>query len=298
MSFNAAEADACRQLIALAMNEDLGPESRRADPTTTSLIPPGKEGKATFVARNAGIVAGIPAVELVLAEADPRLVYVPRLRDGTKVEAGDILGGVSGPLAAILMAERIGLNFMQRMSGVATLTRRYVDAVAGLNCQIFDTRKTIPGWRLMDKYAVRCGGGHNHRMGLYDLILIKDNHLAAWSPPLSPARAVQLARQNAGQLPIEIEVDTLTQLDEALRLKPEFILLDNMPLEQLREAVRRRNQVAPAVVLEASGGVTLANVRAIAETGVDRISVGALTHSATALDIALDFLPPGVDSAR
>jgi nicotinate-nucleotide pyrophosphorylase (carboxylating) len=190
----------------------------------------------------------------------------------------------------ILMAERIALNFLQHLSGIATLTRRFVDAVVGLPCQILDTRKTTPGWRLLDKYAVRCGGGHNHRMCLYDGILIKDNHLAALGggkEAISKAGREAIKQRIHGTM--EIEVENLHCLDWAFLQIPDIILLDNMSPEQLREAVRRRNKIAPNVELEASGGITLDNVRAVAETGVDRISVGALTHSAPALDIALDY---------
>jgi nicotinate-nucleotide pyrophosphorylase (carboxylating) len=192
---------------------------------------------------------------------------------------------------AILAAERMALNFLQHLSGIASLTRRYVDAVAGLPVQILDTRKTTPGWRLLEKYAVRQGGGHNHRLGLFDGILIKDNHLEALHLGQEGiGQAVQAARDKVGEsVTVEIEVDSLDQLDRALACGPDIVLLDNMGPELLREAVRRRNAVAPKVLLEASGGVTLAAIRDIAETGVDRISVGALTHSAPALDIALDY---------
>jgi nicotinate-nucleotide pyrophosphorylase (carboxylating) len=193
-------------------------------------------------------------------------------------------------MRALLTGERTALNFLQRLSGVATLTRRYVDA-AGSRAKILDTRKTTPGWRVLEKYAVRCGGGHNHRMGLFDGILIKDNHLAALGrEPGAITKAVSAARAEAGGgLPVEIEVDRLEQLEEALACRPEIILLDNMSDEQMREAVARRAAVAPGVQLEASGGITLERIPAIAATGVDRISVGALTHSAPALDIALDY---------
>jgi nicotinate-nucleotide pyrophosphorylase (carboxylating) len=200
-----------------------------------------------------------------------------------------VLATARGPIPSLLTAERTALNFLQHLSGIATQTRRYVDAIAGLPARILDTRKTLPGWRLLEKYAVRCGGGHNHRTGLYDGILIKDNHLAAIGKA-SVREAVRLARGGPfGQLPVEIEVDTLAQFDEALAVGPDIVLLDNMTAEQMREAVRRRNAAAPKVLLEASGGVNLTTVRTIAETGVDRISVGALTHSAPALDIALDY---------
>jgi nicotinate-nucleotide pyrophosphorylase (carboxylating) len=202
------------------------------------------------------------------------------------------LAVIAGPLRSLLAAERTALNFLQRLSGVASLTRRYVEAVAGLPVLVLDTRKTTPGWRLLEKYAVRAGGGTNHRLGLFDGVLIKDNHLAGLGDPATAIRrAVESARGFPGnvRLAIEVEVDTLDQLDQALAASPDIILLDNMPNEWLREAVARRDRLAPGVKLEASGGVNLGTVRGIAETGVDRISVGALTHSAAALDIGLDY---------
>ena len=196
-----------------------------------------------------------------------------------------------GRAAPILTGERTALNFLQRLSGVASLTRQFVDAVAGLPVKILDTRKTTPGWRRLEKYAVRMGGGTNHRIGLFDMVLIKDNHLAALKPRETAIKqAVESARSEFPTLPVEVEVDSLEQLDQALAVRPDIVLLDNMPPERMREAVARRNAAAPEVKLEASGGVNLQTVRAIAETGVDRISVGALTHSAKALDIALDYI--------
>ena len=296
-SFTPEELTACQRLIQLAFEEDLGSQG---DITSRAVIPPDLQGKAAFVARAAGVVAGLPVVELALQTAQtPLLRFEPLLEDGTRVQPGERIAVVTGLLELILSAERIALNFLQHLSGIATLTRKYVDAVAGLPCQILDTRKTLPGWRLLEKYAVRCGGGHNHRMGLYDGILIKDNHLAALAgQSYDMADAVMRGRESVGgSVPLEIEVDTLAQLDEALACRPEIILLDNMNLDDLREAVRRRDLEesrrepdSREVLLEASGGVTLETVRAIAEIGVDRISVGALTHSAPALDIALDYL--------
>jgi nicotinate-nucleotide pyrophosphorylase (carboxylating) len=194
-------------------------------------------------------------------------------------------------MRSILSAERTALNFLQRLSEVATLTRQYVQAIAGLKAQILDTRKTTPGWRLLEKYAVRCGGGQNHRIGLFDGILIKDNHLAALQKQGTGLQeGLQVALRHAGgSLPVEIEVDNLDQFAEALECKPAIILLDNFDLDQLKRAVELRNARNSETLLEASGGVNLSTVRAIAETGVDRISVGALTHSAPALDIALDY---------
>lgn len=288
--FSAAETEACLRLVELALAEDLGDSG---DLTSQAVIPADLGGQAAFVARTEGVLAGLPAVELVLAIVDPPLGIRPQRQDGDRVAAGDRIAVVSGPMESLLSAERTALNFLQRLSGVATLARRYVDAIAGLNCRVLDTRKTTPGWRLLEKYAVRCGGGSNHRMGLYDGVLIKDNHLAALGPRLDGvAEAVRLARLRHGNnVPLEIEVDDLDQLDVALRERPDIVLLDNMGPARLREAVRRRDAAAPGVLLEASGGVTLASVRDIASTGVDRISVGALTHSAPALDIGLDYLP-------
>jgi nicotinate-nucleotide pyrophosphorylase (carboxylating) len=288
--FSPAEAAACKRLIKMALAEDLG---TAGDLTSQAVIPDYVEGQAYFVPRSAGVLAGLSAAESVFRAIDPRVTFQPTAEDGSRLQAGIPFASVSGPMRAILSGERIVLNFLQHLSGIASLTRRYVDTVAGLPAQIFDTRKTLPGWRLLAKYAVRCGGGHNHRLGLHDGILIKDNHLAALGRgPAAIEAAVTAARKRtANAVPVEIEVDSLEQLDTALACRPDVILLDNMKPDQLREAVRRRGASAPEVKLEASGGVTLDTVRAIAETGVDRISVGALTHSAPTLDIALDYLP-------
>lgn len=291
MPFSPAEAAACRQLLTLALNEDLGPDPRTGDLTSRALIPTDATGNAAFVARVPGVLAGLPAVALTLAAVDPRLTLEPLLQDGAPLTPGSRIAVVRGPLASLLTAERTALNIFQHLSGVASMTGRYVDAVAGTRALILDTRKTLPGWRLLDKYAVRCGGGHNHRLGLNDGILIKDNHLAAGAQPLPIAEAVRRARAASPPgVPVELEVDTLAQFDEALACAPDIVLLDNMTNEQMREAVARRDRVAPGVLLEASGGVHLTTVRGIAETGVDRISVGALTHSAPALDIGLDAI--------
>jgi nicotinate-nucleotide pyrophosphorylase (carboxylating) len=289
MGFTPDEAAACERLARLALDEDLG---RAGDLTSAALIPADLEGRAAFVARAPGVVAGLPAVRLVCSLVEPRLKLEELVNDGAQVRPGQRLALVQGPMRGLLTAERTALNFLQRLSGVATQTAAHVAAVGGLPCQVLDTRKTTPGWRLLEKYAVRMGGGHNHRMGLHDGVLVKDNHLAALGGgPDAVAKAVALARQKYGtSVPLEIEVDTLEQLDAALAAKPDIVLLDNMPPEVMREGVRRRDAAAPGVQLEASGGVTLAGLRAIAETGADRVSVGALTHSARALDIALDYL--------
>jgi nicotinate-nucleotide pyrophosphorylase (carboxylating) len=282
-----AETDAADALVRLALAEDLGPTGDR---TSLATIPESTTARAAFVARGAGVVAGLAVAGRVCAAVDPALAFAPAVADGTATHPGLVLATVSGPLRAILAAERTALNFLQRLSGVATLTRRFVDAAAGFPARILDTRKTTPGWRLLEKCAVRAGGGTNHRTGLYDGILIKDNHLAGLGGDVR--RAVEAARAfpgNAG-LPVEVEVDTLDQLEVALAVRADIVLLDNMSVEQLRAAVARRDAAAPGVRLEASGGVTLSTVRDIAATGVDRISVGALTHSAAALDIGLDYL--------
>ena len=285
-NFTDDETTAARKLIALAYDEDLG---TTGDRTTLALIPETATATAAFVSRSGGTIAGLPVVALAIAERG-NLQFQTFVTDGDLVAPGTCIAHVSGSLREILIAERTALNFLQRMTGVATQTHRYTSLVRELYVAILDTRKTTPGWRILEKYAVRMGGGTNHRIGLFDAILIKDNHIAGVGGDVR--KAVELARAypgNAG-LSVEVEVDTLEQLERVLPAKPEIVLLDNMSLEQLRFAVARRNAVAPATKLEASGGVNLATVRGIAETGVERISVGALTHSAMAADIALDFL--------
>jgi len=286
---------AWRELLRLAVAEDLGAEG---DWTTRALVPQNAEGSAAVVARQPGVVAGLALVEMTLAEIEPRLRWAPEARDGDPVAAGKCVGRIAGPARGILTAERLTLNLLARLSGIATLTRRYVDAVDATEARIYDTRKTTPGWRLVEKYAVRCGGGSNHRTGLFDAVLIKDNHLAFGAETAAgrytPAEAVGRARRFAaergrGEIVVEIEVDTLEQLDAVMPAGPDLVLLDNMSLPALRQAVARRNAVNPTIILEASGGVNLQMVRSIAETGVDRISVGALTHSAVALDLGLDW---------
>lgn len=282
------ELAAGQSLIALALREDLG---EAGDLTTLAFISPDQFGAATIVARSAGVLAGLTIAENVAQAVDAGLRFRGLLSDGDMLKRGDRIATISGSMRSILVAERTMLNFLQRLSGVATQTRRFVDAVAGLPVQILDTRKTTPGWRLLEKYAVRAGGGHNHRVGLYDMVLIKDNHLKALAGDVDTiGTAIRLARTKIGAgVLVEVEVESFEQFDRALACGPNIILLDNMSIEQLRECVRRRNVAGSKVLLEASGGVTLDTVRNIAMTGVDRISVGALTHSATALDIALDY---------
>ncbi|MEN6448896.1 MAG: nicotinate-nucleotide diphosphorylase [Thermoguttaceae bacterium] len=303
-------------ILRLAMAEDFG---AAGDLTSNALVPEDAIGRAAVVARRPGVVAGLPAVEMTLQAVDRGLHWSPQCEDGRPVAARQCVGTIEGPARGLLAAERIVLNVLGRLSGIATLTRRYVDAVAGAPARIYDTRKTTPGWRRLEKYAVRCGGGRNHRGGLDEAVLIKDNHLALGAQTaagFTPAEAVQIARQfidrNVSRrgVIVEIEVDTLEQFDALLRTKgvgslcaakgsapcvpdapflPDIVLLDNMTPDELREAVTRRNAADAGFELEASGGVDLTTVRAIAESGVERISVGALTHSVVTLDFGLDW---------
>jgi nicotinate-nucleotide pyrophosphorylase (carboxylating) len=265
--------------VAAALGEDVG----RGDLTTRLTVPPGVRAIGTLLAKQDGVLAGLPLVAKLFAVLDPSAVAVTaRAADGEAFRAGAVLAEVAGPAAALLTGERTALNFVQQLSGVATITRRYAEAVAGTAARVIDTRKTTPGLRVLEKYAVRMGGGHNHRFGLDDGVLIKDNHLTAAG---GIAAAVAAARRGAPHTArIQVECVTLAQIDEALAAGADSLLLDNMTVEHLHAAVQR---VAGRALLEASGGVTLATIRAIAETGVDLISVGALTHSAPAVDLSL-----------
>jgi nicotinate-nucleotide pyrophosphorylase (carboxylating) len=255
------------------------------DVSTLATVLSSRHVRCTVVARRAGVIAGVPLAIEAFRQLDPSVTIRVEAEDGTRVPAGATVLALSGHARGMLSAERTALNFMQHLSGIATLTCRFVDAVAGTPAHILDTRKTTPGWRVLEKYAVRAGGGMNHRLDLRSGVLIKDNHLAAINHDL--ALAVTRARQLAVPgTPIQVECDTLEQVDAALAAGADCILLDNMSLDQLRDAVQRCRGRATT---EASGGVSLDTVRQIAETGVDRISVGALTHSAPALDLALDF---------
>ncbi|MDP3175309.1 MAG: carboxylating nicotinate-nucleotide diphosphorylase [Phenylobacterium sp.] len=267
-------------VVRAALAEDLG---RAGDVTAQACIAADARLSAVFATRQPGVVAGLDCARLAFAELDPTVRFEVVAPDGSHAAVGAVLARVEGNARAVLSAERTALNLFGRLSGVATLTAAYVSAVAGTQARIVDTRKTTPGLRHLEKYAVRCGGGVNHRFGLDDAILIKDNHVAACG---GVSEALLRARLACGHLTkIEIEVDGLDQFDEALRYTPDVIMLDNFNLGDLATAVRR---AAGRVTLEASGGVTLTTVRAIAETGVDVISVGALTHSAPVLDIGLD----------
>jgi nicotinate-nucleotide pyrophosphorylase (carboxylating) len=284
------DAAEIRRSVRAALAEDLG----RGDVTTLATVPPGAQSVALMNARETLVAAGLQFAECAFQEAAVK--YARRkgikirqfARDGQRVKAGAPLLKISGSSRALLSAERVALNFVQRLSGVATATAQYARAIRGSGATILDTRKTTPGWRRFEKYAVACGGGKNHRMGLYDLVLIKDNHLVALrnEKPNAIAAAVARARKQFPELKIEVEADTLEQAAQAAEAGADIILLDNLPPAQLRRAVKIIHGRAQT---EASGGVTLQTIRALAATGVDFISVGAITHSARAVDIGLDF---------
>ena len=276
--------DEIRRAVQAALAEDIG----AGDVTTLATVPKTTRMRAAMVAREPLVLAGIAFARAAFEELSASVRIEQQVQDGAAAAAGSTLMSVSGPAHAILTAERVALNFVQRLSGVATLTAAYVEAVKLTSAQILDTRKTTPGWRHFEKYAVSCGGGRNHRAGLFDLVLIKDNHLAALAgeKPNPIAAAIQRARARYPQLRVEVEADHLEQVAQAVEAGADIILLDNMSPALLRDAVRL---VAGRAKTEASGGVNLQTVRAIAETGVNFISVGALTHSARAVDIALDF---------
>ncbi len=272
------------RLVELALMEDVG----MGDVTSDAIIPEDALGEAELLCKEDGVIAGLEVAALVFEYCDHGITLTRAVHDGDRVARGASIAAVNGPAKGILKGERTALNFLQRMSGIATITQRYVDAVAGTNAKITDTRKTAPGLRVLDKWAVRLGGGVNHRFGLDDMVLIKDNHIVA-AGGIAPA--VQRCLHHLGEqrrtVKIEVETKNLDEVQEALRTKGvDRIMLDNFPLSQMREAVKL---IAHAVEVEASGGVTLENIRAIAETGVDFISVGALTHSVKALDISLEL---------
>jgi nicotinate-nucleotide pyrophosphorylase (carboxylating) len=258
------------------------------DVTTQTTVPPDQRGRGVFLAKENGVLAGLPVAEAAFGAVDAGVEFRPLAREGERMEAGKVIAEVEGRLASILPAERVALNFLQRLSGTATLTRALVDAVAGTDVRIVDTRKTTPGLRYLERYAVRAGGGHNHRYNLADGVLIKDNHIAAGrSRGLSLRDVLLAAREGAPHTQrIEVETTNMAEVREAVEAGADVILLDNMTPEQMAAAVK---EIGGRALTEASGGITLANVRSIAETGVDIISSGALTHSAKALDISLDL---------
>ena len=266
-------------IVRRALEEDL------PDITSEAIFGPGDRGRARFVVKAEGVIAGLPFAEATFRAIEQTSAFAVKAKDGDRVQPGDIVAEVEAAVVTLLSGERTALNLMQRASGIATATRRYVDAVAGTRAKIYDTRKTAPGLRALDKYAVMCGGGENHRIGLYDMFLIKNNHVDRAG---SISAAVERIRARKPAQRIMVEVRDRAELDEALATHPDFILLDNMTPADMRAAVQR---VGGTVPLEASGGITLDNVAAIAATGVDRISIGALTHSVMALDISMRIEP-------
>jgi nicotinate-nucleotide pyrophosphorylase (carboxylating) len=275
------DADEVEAVVRRALDEDLGPG---VDVTSLATVPFDREGVGDFTARASGVVAGLPAVVAVLEVAtDDSVVMEQLVKDGDRVGPGDVLLSGRALVRSLLTAERSALNILCHLSGIATVTRRWVDEVAGTGARILDTRKTNPGLRSLEKYAVRCGGGTNKRMGLYDAALVKDNHVLAAG---GVAPAYEAIRQLFPDVEVQVECDTVEQVVEALEVGATFLLLDNMSVEQLREAVRVN---AGRAELEATGGLTLDRARAVAETGVDYLSVGALTHSAPVLDIGVDL---------
>ncbi|MGA0333693.1 MAG: carboxylating nicotinate-nucleotide diphosphorylase [Kiritimatiellia bacterium] len=283
INFDLAGDPSVQQLIRMSLVEDLG---TLGDVTSAALMPEARMA-VNMVAREACVPAGLEIAAQIFQKVDPGLRVKALAQDGHAVEAGECLLQIEGSAVGILSAERTALNFVQRLSGIATQTRSYVEVVEDLGTQILDTRKTTPGWRLLEKYAVHCGGGVNHRAGLYDQILIKDNHLAHWrrSTGKSIAEAVAAARAQAPGLLVEVEADTVPQVKKLLEARPDWILLDNMSFVEMEMSVALCEGICKT---EASGGITLKTLRGVAETGVDAISVGALTHSVRAVDIALD----------
>ena len=271
-------------LIRRALKEDVG----AGDVTTRALVRPSTRVKAAVIAREACVAAGMSVFARVLTEVDPAIVCTPVKRDGARAAADESLVEIHGPAAGILTGERTALNFLQRLTGIATLTRRFVDAVAGTGVTILDTRKTTPTMRALEKYAVRCGGGENHRMGLYDRVLIKDNHRRLWKPGAESRLdlAVREARRVNPGLEIEVEIETEEELAGVLKAPPDWVLLDNMAPDKLR---RLAGLCAGRCRVEASGGITLGNVAEVAACGVDAISLGCLTHSAPAVDLSLEI---------
>ena len=273
-----------QQHVQRALAEDIG----AGDVTTNALLPAEATGRAIIVAREPLTVCGLALAEEAFGQLSSIAIFHNQLEDGNDADAGDTLLEITAPCRALLTAERTALNYLQRLSGIATQAASYVEAVRGTGVLILDTRKTTPGWRAFEKYAVQCGGARNHRRGLDDLIMIKDNHLAALPGDDPVTGAVARAHEAAPDLKVEVEADTLEQAEAAAKAGANIILLDNMPPEMLREAVALIDDRSQT---EASGGITLDNIRAVAETGVNYISVGALTHSAAAVDIAMDFTP-------
>jgi nicotinate-nucleotide pyrophosphorylase (carboxylating) len=287
LDFEPMAFEVAKGLISIALTEDLG---EAGDITTQAILADQSPiGNAVIIAKSAGVTAGLPIVERVFAKVAPPVQVDLRAHDKDWLQPKQEIAHLHGPLASILTGERVALNFLQRLSGIATLTKKFVDAVAGTKAQILDTRKTTPSWRFLEKYAVRCGGGQNHRFGLYDMFLIKENHIAAAGSITSAIRQCrEFCHRQGRDWNLEVEARTLAEVDECLRNEVKQILLDNMALAEMQEAVKI---VAGRARLEASGNVSLENVAAIAATGVDEISIGALTHSAPAMDFSLLIVP-------
>ena len=281
MDFSIKENILIDKIIEQALLEDIG----TGDITSESIVPYGLKAKGIIKTSEEGVVAGLDIVFLVFKKLDSEICFQSKIKDGNKILPGEILAEIVGPARTILKGERVALNFLQRMSGIATITSKFCQQVKDFPVRIFDTRKTTPGLRILEKYAVRMGGGHNHRFGLYDAVLIKDNHIAVAGGIKSAVNSVR--KQISHTVKIEVEVENFSQLQEALKVQVDIIMLDNMDLETIKEAVK---MVKGKTLIEASGGITLEKVREIAQTGVDLISVGALTHSVKALDISMEIV--------
>lgn len=276
------DAQHVQEIVRIALAEDIG----SGDITTKCSVPENKRVEGDIVAKEEGIVAGLEIAREVYHQVDNTIDVFTQVEEGYQAKAGDVLAAVSGPAQGILTAERTALNFLQRLSGIATLADQYVKEVIGTGAQIIDTRKTTPGLRLIEKYAVRLGGGRNHRAGLYDMVLIKDNHLKMSG---SIREAVAKCRKSGGTVPVEVEVKSMKEVKEAVEARADRIMLDNMGLDEMKKAVAYIRKTDKKIEIEASGGIELENVKEVAETGVDFISVGALTHSPKALDIAFNL---------
>jgi len=280
MDFSIKENILIDKIIEQALLEDIG----TGDITTESIIPFNLKAKGIIKTSEEGVVAGLNITSLVFKKLDSEIIFQEKIKDGTQVVRGKVLAEITGPARTILKGERVALNFLQRMSGIATITSKFCQQVKGLPVRIVDTRKTTPGLRILEKYAVRMGGGYNHRFGLYDAVLIKDNHIAVAGGIKSAVNSIR--KQISHTVKIEVEVENLSQLQEALEMKVDIIMLDNMDLNTIKKAVKI---VKGKALIEASGGITLEKVREIAQTGVDLISIGSLTHSVKSLDISMEI---------
>ncbi len=281
MGFLVKENILINKIIEQALLEDIG----TGDITSESIVPSNLKAKGIIKTFEEGVVAGLNITSLVFKKLDSEIIFQEKIKDGTKVTRGKVLAEITGSARTILKGERVALNFLQRMSGIATITSKFCQEIEGFPVRIVDTRKTTPGLRILEKYAVSMGGGHNHRFGLYDAVLIKDNHIAV-AGGIRPA-VDSVRKQISHTVKIEVEVENLSQLQDALRVKADIIMLDNMDLDTMEEAVKIAKGRA---LIEASGGITLEKVRKIAQTGVDLISIGSLTHSVKSLDISMEII--------